>query len=138
MAFIERILFPVDFSPACIAMAAYVKRGAKLYGGQVSLVHVVDLASRNGFELFLRPAPEIAEEHLQIGQERLDSFLTGEFPLGGCPRIVTSGDAATEIAQTAREGHFNMIIMPTHAGRFRQMLLGSRPPRCSTTRIVQC
>jgi nucleotide-binding universal stress UspA family protein len=125
MALIENILFPVDFSPACIAMAAYVKRGAMLYGAKVSLVHVVDLASRNGFELFLRPAPEIAEDHLQIGRERLDSFLTAEFPVGQCPRILTSGDAATEIAQTARDGHFNLIIMPTHAGRFRQMLLGS-------------
>ena len=106
-------------------MAAYVKRGAMLYGARVSLVHVVDLASRNGFELLLRPAGVIAEEHLQIGRERLNSFLTAEFPLGQCPRVLASGDAATEIAQVARQGRFDLIIMPTHAGRFRQMLLGS-------------
>ncbi len=106
-------------------MAAYVKRAAMLYGAKVSLVHVVDFASRSGFEFVVRPASEIAEEHLQIGRERLDSFLTAVFPLAQCPRIVVSGDAATEIARTARDGHFNLIIMPTHAGRFRQMLLGS-------------
>src|SRR5271170_3451120 len=125
MALIKNVLFPVDFSSASVAMAAYVQRAVAMWDAKVSLVHVVDLASRNGFELFLRPAPEIAEEHLQIGQERLDSFLTAEFPLGQCPRILTAGDAATEIAQVAREGRFDLIIMPTHAGRFRQMLLGS-------------
>jgi nucleotide-binding universal stress UspA family protein len=35
------------------------------------------------------------------------------------------GDAATEIARVAREDGFDLIIMPTHAGKFRQMLLGS-------------
>jgi nucleotide-binding universal stress UspA family protein len=125
MPLIEDILFPVDFSPACIAMAAYVKRAAAMWGATVSLVHVVDIASRNAFELYVRSAPEIAEEHLQIGRERLDSFLTREFPLGECPRILTSGDPATEIAHVAGHRRFNLIIMPTHAGRFRQMLLGS-------------
>src|ERR1700676_4242808 len=60
-----------------------------------------------------------------IGRDRLDSFLTAEFPAAQCPRILTTGDAATEIARVAREDRFDLIIMPTHAGFFRQMLLGS-------------
>jgi nucleotide-binding universal stress UspA family protein len=125
MAIIKNILFPVDFSPSCTAMAAYVKRSATLFGAQVSLIYVVDLASHNGFELYVRPTPEISEEHRNIGRDRLDSFLTAEFPVAKCPRILASGDAATQIAQVAREGEFDLIIMPTHAGFFRQMLLGS-------------
>jgi nucleotide-binding universal stress UspA family protein len=125
MAMFKNILFPVDFSPACAAMAAYVKRSASLFGAQVSLMHVVDLASHNGFELYVRPTPEISEEHRNIGRDRLDSFLTADFPVGQCPRILASGDAATQIAQMARDGGFDLIIMPTHAGFFRQMLLGS-------------
>ena len=122
----KNILFPVDFSPRLRCYGCLCQEGeTMLYGAKVSLVHVVDLASRNGFELFLRPALEIAEEHLQIGQERLDSFLTVEFPLGLCRRILVSGDAATRIAQIAREGRFDLIVMPTHAGFFRRMLLGS-------------
>ncbi|MGC2547133.1 MAG: universal stress protein, partial [Silvibacterium sp.] len=39
--------------------------------------------------------------------------------------ILASGDAATQIAQVARDGGFDLIIMPTHSGIFRQMLLGS-------------
>jgi len=125
MALIENILFPVDFSPSCVAMAAYVKRAAGLNKARVSLVHVVDPASYSGFELYSRPPSDVAEEHRNIGRDRLDSFLTAEFPLAECPRILVSGDAATEIAQVARDTRFDLIIMPTHAGLFRQMLLGS-------------
>lgn len=125
MAMIEKILYPIDFSPSCTAMAPYVKRAAVMLGAKVSLVHVVNFASYNGFELYLRPISEVSEEHLNIGRKRLDLFLEAEFPLAQCPRILASGDAATQIAQVARDGGFDLIIMPTHSGIFRQMLLGS-------------
>jgi len=125
MALIQNILFPVDFSPPCTAMAAYVKRAAALCGAKVSLVHVVDLASLNGFELYLRSTAEIAEEHRSIGQARLNSYLAAEFPVTQHERILVSGDAATEISRIAREGKFDLITMPTYSGIFRQMLLGS-------------
>jgi hypothetical protein len=51
---IARVLFPVDFSPACVAMAPYVKRAADLFDARVTMVHVCDLASHNGFELCVR------------------------------------------------------------------------------------
>jgi nucleotide-binding universal stress UspA family protein len=125
MALISNILYPVDFSPSCIAMAAYVKRAAGILGARVSLVHVVNLASFNGLELYVRPLSEVSDEHLNIAREKLDSFLTTDFPVAECPRILAFGDAATQIAQVAREGGFDLIIMPTYAGIFRQMLLGS-------------
>jgi nucleotide-binding universal stress UspA family protein len=125
VALISTILFPVDFSPSCVAMAAYVKRAAALLGARVSLIHVVDPASYNGLELYVRPASEVSEEHLGIGRERLDSFLAADLPVAECPRILKSGDASTEIARIARDGGFDLIIMPTHAGIFRRMLLGS-------------
>jgi len=123
-AIIKNILFPVDFSASCIAMAPYVKRAAGLFSANVSLVHVFDPASYNGFELYMGRLPEIAEEHEEIARSRLDSFLSAEFPVREHPRILLAGDAATRIAEIARDG-FNLIIMPTHAGTFRQMLFGS-------------
>jgi nucleotide-binding universal stress UspA family protein len=125
MPLISNILYPVVFSPSCAAMAPYVKRASMLCGAKVSLVHVVDPANFNGFELYSRPPSVISEEHLNIGRERLDSFLSAEFPVAECPRILASGDAAAQIAQVAREGRFDLIIMPTHTGFFRRMLLGS-------------
>ena len=125
MSLIASILYPVDFSPSCVAMAAYVKRAAALLDARVSLVHVVDPAGYNGLQLYVRPITEVSEEYLDIGRQRLDSFLAAEFPVVQCPRILASGDAATEIARVAREDRFDLIIMPTHSGIFRQMLLGS-------------
>jgi nucleotide-binding universal stress UspA family protein len=122
---IENILFPVDFSPSCVATAPYVKRAAALFGSRVTLLHVCDPASHNGFELYVRSPQEIAEEHWSIGRQRIDSFLDSEFPLAKCPRILRSGEAAQQIAEVASSGGFDLIIMPTHAGRFRRMLLGS-------------
>jgi nucleotide-binding universal stress UspA family protein len=45
--------------------------------------------------------------------------------------MLLSGEAATQIAEFARTGGFDLIIMPTHADRFRRMLLGS-----TTTKVV--
>lgn len=36
-----------------------------------------------------------------------------------------AGDPATEIVQVARDGKFDLIVMPTHDGVFRRQLLGS-------------
>lgn len=124
MSLITNILFPVDFSPSSIAMAPYVKRAAILFGAKVSLIHVFDPASYNGFELFLRQTKDIAEDHHEIARRRLDSFLEDEFPASENAKIVVAGDAATQIAQAAKR-NFDLIMMPTHAGTFRQMLLGS-------------
>ncbi|HET6205634.1 MAG TPA: universal stress protein [Terracidiphilus sp.] len=124
MGLITNILFPVDFSPSCIGMAAYVKRAAVLFGARVSLIHIFDPASYSGLELYVRNPTEIADEHLAIARDRLDSFLRAEFPASENPRILGEGEPATEIAKAARHG-FDLIMMPTHAGRFRRMLIGS-------------
>ena len=121
----QNILFPVDFSPSCVAMAPYVKRAAAIFGARVTLVHVFDLYSHDGFQLYVRPLSEVAEEQQNLARDKLDSFLKFEFPLVECPRILLSGDAAAQIVQLAKTGRFDLIIMPTHAGLFRRTLLGS-------------
>jgi len=125
MRTIQNILFPVDFSPSCAAMAAFVKRGASIFGARVTLVHVFDLYGHHPSQLYVRPPSEVAEEQQILARQKLDSFLKSEFPVGECPRILLSGDAATQIAQLARTDRFDLIIMPTHAGVFRRTLLGS-------------
>jgi nucleotide-binding universal stress UspA family protein len=121
---ITNILFPVNFSHSCIAMTPYVKKAAALWGARVSLIHVFDPASQSGFELYVRRSTEIAEEHQEIARNALNTFLRAEFPVAEHPRILAAGDSATKIAEVARNG-FDLIIMPTHAGTFRRMLLGS-------------
>jgi nucleotide-binding universal stress UspA family protein len=125
MRLITNILFPVDFSPSCIAMATYVKRAAAEFEANVSLVHVFDPASYNGFELYVRQSTEIAAEHEEIARNRLDSFLKDEFPSSEHARILVAGEAGAQIAQVAANRGFDCIMMPTHAGIFRRMLIGS-------------
>jgi len=106
-------------------MAAYVKRAAEMFGSRVTLVYVCDLASNNGFELLARTMREIAADHQAVAEDQLKAFLKSDFPLDACSRILRFGEAAAQIAEVARTGGFDLIIMPTHAGRFRRMLLGS-------------
>src|SRR5579863_2211596 len=124
MAPITNILFPVDFSDSCVAMAPYVKRAAAICGANVSLIHVFDPASYNGFELYVRQPGEIFVEHQAIARDKLNLFLKEEFPVAKCSRILVEGDPVAQIARVAAEG-FDFIIIPTHAGTFRRMLLGS-------------
>ncbi len=125
MSFIEKVLFPVDFSSACINMAAYVKKAADMFGAEVSLLHVVELESQNGFELYVRASRDIAEDHRAAAHRRMTVFLSGEFPMADYPRLLSSGDAATEIIRIARVGRFDLIMMPTHSGLMKQIFLGS-------------
>jgi nucleotide-binding universal stress UspA family protein len=121
---IEKILFPVDFSPACAAMAPFVGREAAIFSAEVTLLHVVELAP-SGFELYVRPMGEVEEDRVQLARAKLNAFLASEFPEHGCTRLLRVGDAATRIAEVARELKFDAIVMPTHAGTFRRTLLGS-------------
>ena len=47
MLTIQNNLFPVDFSPSCIAVAPQVKRAAVIFGARAALVHVLDLYTHN-------------------------------------------------------------------------------------------
>ncbi len=105
-------------------MGAYVKKAAAIFGARVSMIHVFDSASHNGLELYVRAPDEIAQEREELARKRLDSFLQSEFPVSRYPRILASGDVASQIALNARNG-FDFIVMPTHAGTFRRMLIGS-------------
>lgn len=83
------------------------------------------LYSRDAFQLYIRPAAEVAEEQQDLAREKLDSFLAAEFPRDQSQRVLMAGNAATQITHLARTKRFDLIIMPTHAGFFRRTLLGS-------------
>jgi nucleotide-binding universal stress UspA family protein len=125
MTTIQNILFPVDFSQSCVAMAALAKRSAAIFGARVTLLHVFDLYSHDSMQLYVRPPSEVAEEQRNLARDKLDSFLKSELPPSESPRVLLSGDAATQITRLARKDKFDLIIMPTHAGFFRRNLLGS-------------
>ncbi len=146
MATIQTILFPVDFSPSCVAMAPFVKRAAAIFSAKITLLYVLQPAA-SGFELLVRPLPEVEENRAAVAKAKLNAFLESaqaqalralpravakaklnafhESAFPDDSRFLAEGDAATEIVAFAREHRFDLIVMPTHAGVFRRRLLGS-------------
>jgi hypothetical protein len=62
---IKSILFPVDFSPSGVAIASFVKRAVSIFSAQATLFYVLEpLAS--GFELFVRPLPDVEENRKNV------------------------------------------------------------------------
>jgi len=127
MTTIQNILFPVDFSASCTAMAPYIKRAAAIASAKVTLLYVLEPSpsAAAGFELLARPLREVEEDRESVARAKLDSYLPSEFPLDHSPRLFLAGEAAARIAEVARDRGFDLIVMPTHAGVFRRMLLGS-------------
>ena len=124
MKTIQKILFPVDFSPSCEAIAPFVRRAAAMYSAKVTLLYVLE-PSASGFELLTRPAPDALEDYKAVGCAKLTEYLSAEFPMPECSRLLVVGEAADRIAAVARDRGFELVVMPTHAGVFRRMLLGS-------------
>jgi nucleotide-binding universal stress UspA family protein len=124
MAKIQKILFPVDFSPSCTAVVPFVKRAAAMYSAKVTLLYVSE-PSVSGFEVLARPAPEADDDCKTVACAKLRAYLSAELPSPECPRLLVVGEAASRIAAVARDHDFDLIVMPTHAGLFRRMLLGS-------------
>ena len=126
----KRILFPVDFSAQCRAIAPSVKAMAGRFGSQVVVMHVVGLPP-NWFG-----SPEAAAWSALINADRLrvearialDRFIAQEFSGPGPPVTweLGEGDAAHQIVDYAHDNGIGLIMLPTHGyGPVRALLLGS-------------
>jgi nucleotide-binding universal stress UspA family protein len=124
MATIQKILFPVDFSPSCDAMAPFVQRVAAMFSAKVTLLYVLE-PSTSGFEVLTRPVPHAEEDRKKLACAKLETYLTAEFPLHEIPRLLVAGEAAARIVEVTKGRGFDLIVTPTHGGVFRRMLLGS-------------
>jgi nucleotide-binding universal stress UspA family protein len=138
---IQKILFPVNFSPSCIAMAPYVRRAATIFNAVVSLVHVVDPAELDLFEqyeLYVSPVADILEDHRVVRRERFDAFLTSEFPLADSPRVLLSGDPASQISERTKNGSFDLIITSDSTSLMRTGIRAEEISRKSDGATTPC
>src|SRR4051812_25197708 len=108
----RKILFPLDFSNRCTAIAPMVAEFRNRFHASLTLLHVL---------------PREADDEERIdAQEDMNVFAESHF--SGMPlcRALTQGDAAQEILKFAEEHQTELIMMPTHGyGPFRRLLLGS-------------
>jgi len=121
------ILFPVDFSDRCRAMAPQVKAMCDRFQASLTVLHLVEVpvnayATVEAPNLFQFPM----EEMKRLAEEQLEKFTTASFPGMAVTRVVDDGDPGSCIAELARIWEIDLIMLPTRGrGRFRSALLGS-------------
>ncbi len=128
MSTFHRILFPVDFSKQCHAVAPAVAAMANRFHAELLVLHVIDLPPA----WFGAPEPATwaalinTDRVREEGRVALDRFVAQEFPGVPLMSMLAEGDAAAHIAEHAERERVDLIMLPTHGyGPFRALLLGS-------------
>lgn len=123
----ERILFPVDFSDRCRAVAPFVSAIAKRDGACVTLASLIE-APVMWYGAAEAPCiPDLSMPHWIEEAEQNLAFFAEELLPGVNTKIeVAEGDPGSTIASLATVLKSDLIMMPTRGrGRFRAALLGS-------------
>ena len=117
----KRVLVAIDGSPCGDRAAAQAGALARMFGSEVVLLHVRDIAT------FLRDgvieAAALLDEERAAGERALDRAATA---LGGWPaeRRMSDADPAEEIARAAAD--FDLVVMGSHGRRLLgRLILGS-------------
>jgi nucleotide-binding universal stress UspA family protein len=130
----QRILVPHDFSPSANHAAALARDEAKAHGGEIILLHVVDLPIAYGPDTALiLPGPNdtapvgMREYALRSATDHLQDLATRLAHDGvDVSTFVVAGRPVDEIVRFAREHEADVIVMGTH-GRtgIRHLFAGS-------------
>lgn len=109
----RKILFPVDFSDRCIAVASSVEAFARKFNSELTLMFVDNPVPLDG------PA--------RSPETQLEEFADrDQFKGLNVQTCIAIGDPASEIIKFAHDQKTDLIAMPTHGyGPFRRFLLGS-------------
>jgi nucleotide-binding universal stress UspA family protein len=124
----KHILFPVDFSENCTAVADYVEAMASGSGARVTLLHVVECPPPWYSDIEAARLSSVIDlgSIRKIRQDELNNYLRGRFDHPRSTRIVSQGEAAAQIVLYALTQAVSLIMMPTRGGGlFRRLLLGS-------------
>lgn len=122
-----KILYPVDFSDRCRAVAPFVHAAVKRHGASLTLANFVEIPA-----LWYGTAEAPCAPDLNIGSliedagQRLKCFGKEFFPDLQPKMLVEEGEPGTHIPGMVRDLGIDLVMMPTRGrGRFRAALLGS-------------
>ncbi len=124
----RRILFPVDFSAACVSVVPHVRELVRLNQAELTLIHVADpsilLFGVDGTAA-VKDMPQW-EELVAHEQLRLESFADHHFGGMKVQLVLKEGDPGTLIARYVAETGTDLLMLPTRGyGLFRRLLIGS-------------
>jgi len=120
----RRVLFPVDYSEPCRALAPYVRDMTGHFSADLTLVHAYNLGSFATAEIDLAE-PGLIDECREIEQQRLKDFAAELF--GSNPDTVAEdSEPGRLITEVVARKNIDLVMMPTHGhGPLRRLLLGS-------------
>ena len=109
----QRILVPVDFTPASLHALRYAARMAERFGGTIALLHVVDcgwLSDGVNKSLLVKSTEDVAKE----ATEQLEQLASGE--IGKLPHTkeVRVGKPSEEIILAAESLGSDVVILAVH------------------------
>jgi len=121
----ERILFPVDYSDACKAIAPYVTETARHFKASLTLAHAYHVWSVPHEEV-VKAANGWPQRIKPYEKNRLREFAASFFP-GLDPEFrVEEGDAGEVIHHIIEHEGTDLVMMPSRGrGIVRRLLLGS-------------
>jgi nucleotide-binding universal stress UspA family protein len=124
----HKILFPVDLSDQCLAIAPFVRQTVEKFKAELILVHAVDavpLVMSSVEASAAMPLPDFAQIRA-LQQERVNRFAKDMFPDIELTVLIEDGEAGRVVRDAIRHHGADLVMMPTHGhGIFRRLLLGS-------------
>jgi universal stress protein A len=112
---IKRILTPIDFSPASQNALKYALRFADEFGGEVTLLYVLEPAASTSF-VAIPGATAFSEAECSTAEKKLRSLIAAAYNGNGKrPHWkVRVGIPSHEIVEAAKEADVDLIVIATH------------------------
>ena len=131
---LRRILVPVDFSDPSSQAFSYAARFAQHFGGEITLLHVVQqtpVAPFAGFPPYL----QYVEQDFENAERTLQTFAAQHAHKSSTLHVVVrTGLAAHEIVETARDLDSDLIVIATHGYTgWKHFCIGSTAERVVRT-----
>jgi nucleotide-binding universal stress UspA family protein len=118
----ERILVPVDFTPASLHALRYAAQMAKKFGGTITLLHVVDcgvLSDGMDKSMLVKSSEEVARE----AAVQLKELAAGEIGQISHSTEVRVGKPSEEIIRAAEALGSDMVILAVHEYKGLQRII---------------
>jgi nucleotide-binding universal stress UspA family protein len=119
----DRILVPLENSPADETILAHVRALARIHHSRLLLIHVADgWAARHQEQFNLEDSEEIRADRAYLDSRRAELAAEGF----DTAVVLAKGDPAREILAVAHREQCDLIAMTTHGHGFLQdLVLGS-------------
>ncbi len=121
----RKIVFPIDYSDACLSIVPHVKSAVAHFGAQLTLVHAYGPEGLSFVDLPLAD-PDLPGRVREFEQLRVRDFAQEHFGGTQVECFAELGEAGTVIHDILKRQGGDVVMLPTHGrGPVRRMMLGS-------------